>query len=398
MTLVAVKGTSIQAAHDKAIAGDTLDIAAGTYAGWRATKPLRYRGSGVVVEGPNNTVEMASGSGGSQILGEFNLRGATGQDNACLMVRSNDVTVDGARFSEGAAFGVRAFADRTILRNVDFTKLGCAVEFKTKANGSIVEDFSIDTMDRMVTIDWGGTGFNLFSTDGPIIIRRGTMERCRAASTRYGYDGGAFAAFQGAKNVTIEDLTIHDALTIYEDGAPDGVPVNSGWTWRRVHVTGDPAKVSDNWWQTPADKSNKGFLIRCTQDVLIEDCDLVNLDGWYFNLTHDSRWAGSVQRINLLNNRLVHKAGDNRAYLVRAGIDPAQITVNNRIQRSPDLKYTAYNEPRKGNTNDLATFKTWGLNVGAGEAWGPLETPLETALRERDEARKALADCEARVA
>lgn len=398
MTVVAVNGTSIQAAHDKAQAGDTLNLAAGGYAGWRGTKKLNYRGDGVVIEGPTNTVQLASSAAGSTFVGAMSIRGSTGENNACLLVKADDVFADGLTFEQGASHGVRAYSNRLHLQHVAFKHLGCAAELNTKAAGSIIEDFTVDQMDRMVTIDWGGTGFNLWANAGPVIFRRGTMEGCRAASTRYGHDGGAFAAFNGAKNVTIEDVSIHDALTIYEDGGPSGSPANAGWTWRRVTGKGDAAKVTDQWWVTPTGTSNKGFLIRDTQDVLIEDCQLINLDGWYFNLTQDSRWAGSVERVNLLNNRLVHKAGDNRAYLVRAGINPAEITVNNTIQRSPDLKYTAYNEALKGNTNDLAAFKKWGLNVGAGESWGSLEMPLEQALRERDEARKALADCEARVA
>ena len=82
---------------------------------------------------------------------------------------------------------------------------------------------------------------------------------------------------------------------------------------------------------------------------------------------------------------------------MRAGVNPTEISVNNTVQRDPGLLYTAYNEVKKANINDLASFKTWGLHVGAGETWGGLETPLETALRERDEARAALAACQAQL-
>lgn len=398
MTTIAVNGTSIQAAVDKAVAGDTLAMTAGSYAGFKASKRLNYRGDGVVIEGPGNTVELTAGAAGSTMVGAMTIRGSTGENAAALLLRADDFTADGVTFEEAAnGFGVRAFADRTHLQRNTFRKLGCAVEFNTKAAGSIVEDFTLAQMDRMVTIDWGGTGFNFYATAGPTIIRRGTMIGCRALSSRYGYDGGAFATYAGSKGVTIEDVEVRDSLNVYEDGHTDVQPDNANWTWRRVKVYGDPAKVTDQWWITPKDRSCMGFLIRATQNVLVEDCELVNLDGWYFMFDHSSRHAGLVKAVNVRNNRLVHKDGDNRAYIVLAGITPSEITVNNRVQRAPGLRYTAHNEVLKANTNDLAAFKKWGVLVGAGETWGPLETPLETAIRERDEARAALADCQAGI-
>lgn len=335
------RAVTLQSTIDAAAPGSTITLPQAVYPAVTVSKPLTIKGPATI---------------------------------AGVTVKADDVTLDSLTFAD-ATYGIQSFGARTHSTNCTFQRLACAVELR--GDSAIVEDFTVTQMDRMVTDDWGGTGFNFFGATNAI-IRRGTLTNVRAANPRYGYDGGGFAFYAAAKHILIEDVTLTDCLNVMEDGIDLGTPVNEDITFRRVKAIGNPAKLLDQWWATDLFNAAigsvvfMGFIVRATAGVTIEDCDLDDLDGWYFNFDHSGNHYGNVTGVNIAGNRIRLKAGDNRAYLVKAGFNAAALTLANDIQ---DAEFgtgsIAYKEDIKGNTSDLATFKAW-LPGQVSDTWGPV--------------------------
>ncbi len=338
---------TIQAAVDR---GGDVKVHSGSYEPFTARKAVTvepYRSAKVDVQG-------------TSVMG-----------SAIVTVQADDVTVNELSLHDGAGYGLLTHNARTTLSGCGFLNLACAAEFR--GTDGTVEDFTVENMTKAVTNDWGGTAFNEYAAKNTI-IRRGTAKNLRTplgvVPNYPSGDGGFNACYAGADGVLIEDVEVWDSININEDGHQPTQPNNANFTFRRLKVHGSPDKVLDHWWDDQANlqKVCMGLIFRATVNVLVEDCDFIDMDGWMFRFDHSGNHYGSVTNANLTGNRFQLKAGDNRAYLINAGIDPKQLTFGNTVTQAPGNQYVAYNEVLKGNTSDLNVFKSWGVNVGA-ETW-----------------------------
>lgn len=391
MSVIAVNGTNLQIAVNAAQAGDTLNIAAGGYGAVKISKPLHLRGSGVVIEGVDpgndttivNTVEFTPTAPGSSMVGDFMVRGAFNKHGANMLLRADDVVLDGLTTEESeAGYGIRHYlCDRATIRNWTARKVAFALQFNGKASGSVLEDFTFVDIDHMIVDDTapgndtGGTGIDFFKTVGPTVVRRGKMTNLRSThSYDYVRDGGAIAAYGGAKNVTVEDVEIHDALNVFEDGRASTDPDNANFVFRRVKAYGRPGAMG-------ADKATQcqGVLVRSMQGFVWEDFYFEDLDGFgNFLFDKSGNYAGGLGGVSLKGEMKLKPGAF--AYIYNPNVPLNVVTLADVVTYTDASKAIA-RVAGKGDTNSLSQFRTWGAQAPT-EVWRPSETEVQRLTRE----------------
>jgi hypothetical protein len=339
VTVITIPGSSLQAAHDRAQAGDVLAPRAGTYAGLRITKVLTVEGGGgLIIEGPGNTVEFTPTAAGSALRGAT-VRGSTGPTNACLLIRAPQVLVEDVAVEDGSCYGVRQYlADALTMRRVSISRVAAGVEVHRCGAGSVAEDVVISDVDRMVVDSPGGNGgdaWQFVASTGPYRLLRPKVARARAKTVApWGWDGGAFQGYGPCGAVVIEDWEVRDSVNVCEvgtDAAMGGVP--TGWVFRN----GDAWGISEIVPLTH-ERACVGFTLRANIGFLIERNRFHSLDWWVFSLVAGGAYAGPTSGNVFRDNDVWIKpdAPEARYVVVGAGVDASAYSIDgNRVHLDP---------------------------------------------------------------
>jgi hypothetical protein len=421
MTVRNVNGGSIPNAIAASAPFDEINMGSNfTYPGFKCAKPLHFRGDNVVIEGPYpgqplvdslgnplplNTTDFTPTAAGGSLIGAITTRDSRQKQGSSLLVRANDFKVDIETVEESEkGFGLRVYqADRVDIHIGTIRKVAFGGQVREKGlNAKIVVDNFID-IDRMMVndpapgSDTGATAFDFFRCTGPVLLQIHTVRHARSKDVSYDYrrDGGLISAWGGARNVTVEMLPgggIWDVLNVFEDGKAAGDADNANFVLRGLEVYGSPTLG------TSKDDYVQGLLIRAMQNMLIENCKFIDLDGFgTFLFSKDGNYQGGLGGIVARNNLIQQKLGT-LVYTFNTNVPLSAVTLANEV-RSPSNVASIASVAGKGTTKDLATFRSWGAQA-AGETWGPIvpaETELQKAIRERDEARAERDEAQADV-
>lgn len=387
-----VNGTSIQAAIDAAQPGDTLDVRAGGYAGFRVTKPLNIIGSGAAkVSGPASTVQVLAP--GVTLQG-LEIGGSTGANNAVVLVTGTnapDAKVLDCLIGPSECYGIRNFQqDRLTVRNTTIADIASGVELHRRSGGSIFENVNIRDCKRMVSdVDGGANGgdaYVFYNTAGPISVKGGTLERLRSPSQIYKpVDGGVYNIFGSTQDLTVEDQIIKDAVNLTETGKGAADPEPRRVTFKRIKFYGngsaDPYKISS------------GIYLRVGIDFTFDSCEFHDADWCALMVVGGpgTNFGGIVSGLRFINNKIW--LVDSEAYRIDLpGSVIAQLD-GNQVYLGQQARVA---EVRGTYTSSLPQFRSLIGQAAPNEYWGPEVVvpppdPCASAKAERDAALAALA-------
>lgn len=284
MALIKVNGTSLASAIASAQAGDVLDLAAGSYAGRVAiTKPLTIQGDGGAI-----------------------IEGGAGDGFINISVQNPNV----------------------ILRGLDIRHAGAGIRFTGNCAGSFVEWCTFPIIDWMVrntptptNDDNGGNGIQFTRTSG-VIVRDCEFRLCRAKSSDYKVDGGAFDLY-ASSDITIERCEVWDSVNMLETGKGANDNPNANLIIRdnifhgRLY-TGRPAG--------PTTVVN-GILLRSAYNSVISGNLFDEIDWWAIHLAAGN-FSGPFSNVQIVGNHFRLPLGVNRAFAVDAGIVTSMFKVD----------------------------------------------------------------------
>jgi hypothetical protein len=343
MAVIAVKGTSIQAAWNSANNGDTLDLTPVGYAG-----NLNLSGKSVSVKS----------DGGALINGPE-------QDGTVNLL------VNGVRGATFEGFGMRAS--------------GCSMKVQGDVTGTVfqyLDSRDPDWMVRATTTANDDTGGNHWQFDRNI---GGRLYRCsarggKAKSYDYGYDGGAFEVFGGVKDVSVEQCETWDTINITEWGKNAGQPDNTNIRFVDCvfHGRAMPTKPAYSV-PYPYDSSrsyrvvNVGTYIRAFNGISFLRCEFDQLDDYSQLFQAGGGWGGGAAAAVIDGCTFRLKPGVSRIVVLNGGIPVSAVTIRgSRVYPNGCTEFALINGTRittqAGFESNFGVQAYWGAEQSAGPA------------------------------
>jgi parallel beta-helix repeat protein len=336
---------------DVALAGTTVVVRGGTYAGFAVT-----RRSLIITAAPGEQVVVSGGSYVILVRGtsDVTIRGLTVRDAPDLwgsgvrVETSTRVRVEGNRLLQNHSFGIKV-KDATSVAIVDndISENDTGIELSGAVDGALVDGNRIHDNDRMVTNSRGGNAIVFTITTGAILVKGNRIWGNRAPHlTDSGYDGGAFEVY-GASDVRIEDNVMWDNNNVMETGT-DGIAACARLTFVR--------NVAYGAGSVPGETT--GLILRCASDSLFAHNTFDGLDDYAFYVAAGGSYAGSIARLRIEDN-VVYRG---RAYSLTGGL-PSDLVIDHDLVRpggstATYATHVAY-VAGHGNTDSLAEFRAW---------------------------------------
>lgn len=389
MAIISVNGTSIQAAADGAQPNDTLAVGAGGYAGFTVRKPLKIIGAGDAtrINGAGTTVHIQAPD---VMLQGMAVSGATGANSSAVIVEgtagvNSRATLLDMLIEHAECYGFRSYQQSAVtLRRVRIQDVASGVELHRYSGGSTFESVDIRDCKRMVTdIDGGANGgdaYVFYQTAGPIMVKGGTIERCRAPSNIYKpVDGGYANIFGTVADLTFEDVVIRDVVNLTETGQPTAGTEPRRVVFRRVNFFGndspDPYFISS------------GAYIRTGIDFTFDSCEFHKVDWCAFLLIGGpgTNFGGVVSGFRAINNKIW--LSDALAYRIDLPNSVIAQWDGNQVYIPAGFAGKVA-QVRGTQTSDLAQFRTLIGQAAPNEYWGPepVIDPCADIKAERDAA------------
>jgi parallel beta-helix repeat protein len=322
---------TLQRAASAATPGTTVLIGSGVYAGFsvlRSGEPgLRI----VFRPAPRARVSVVRSATASSVIvvqaRHIVLRGLAISGSATpgsaavdILDGSDDVAVLGSRISGNAGFGIDASGSTNVLiQGNDVSDSGTGIQINragagTRIRGNVVHDNRrMLRNDPAPSTDFGAVGIGFLHTTGPIVASGNRIYGNRAPSDDYGYDGSGFEIY-GASGVAMVGNVIYDDQTIFESGkeSTDAGCFGNSFT-RNVAYGGNDKSTS-----VPLGPQVLGLQLRCAQDMLVANNTFYDLDSFVYRIAYDSRFAGSIAGLRILNN--INEQPGSKVYSLGAGI------------------------------------------------------------------------------
>jgi nitrous oxidase accessory protein NosD len=347
---------SIAKATRTAPAGSVIVVSAGTYGGFRVTRPgqtvTAAPGERVVVKGrsgvrdvvlvtaPGVTVAGLTVTGcvpDPTPPGNFNDEASSNVriDDGATGVVLRDLTIRGSRFRNqyGLLFGCvgimahRADASRIVRNDIAGTAAGVYVN--GGARDTVVADNRIHDNNVLVRNtpgrddDYGAIGIGFSNVDavpGPVATRN-VITGNAGPSSDYGYDGGAFEIYNSSFT-TIVGNTIRNNENVLETGASPEGGACVGNTFTGNESVGRTAGSRL--------KRSIGMILRCATAMVVDHNTFTGLDWWVYELSTADRFSTDVNGLAITGN--THRQRD-RVY--RLAIDPVAARLVVEANRFP---------------------------------------------------------------
>lgn len=321
MATINVNGTPLQPAIDAAQPGDILVPKAGGYAGrLKITKSISIKGDGGAI------IDGGTGNG------------------------SNTVNIDVAAKAVG-------------LSGLDLRHGGYAVRFIGDCTGSIVENNSIPVVDWMYrtnsTADTGGNAFVFEQLAKGVEVRFNQIRKCRAASTQYGVDGGAFELYGGSSNLWIHHNEVWDCVNVAEGGKSSGDPDNADITIEDniFHGRANPLAVPITG-LVPTNNLANGMYLRAMNRLIVRRNVFDQVDYWAVLFNTGGTYGGGFASVAVTDNIFRLTPGSNRM-VYSTGIPLSAFTIDaNKVYATDATTVVAEVNGKKYLGSALAAFRT----------------------------------------
>jgi parallel beta-helix repeat protein len=347
---------TLQKAANAAPAGSTIYVRAGTYVGATITR------SGLTFANATDEVAYVAGDASHTnvirisnahdvVIRGLRVKNAPAKWGAGIKIeKAYRVTIDRLIVSNNRSFGILV-EDSTSVTIKRSTIKGneTGIQFSRAGQGSLITQNSIHDNNRMIvndstpSNDRGANAIVFYKTTGKIVASWNRIWGHRAASTDYGYDGGAFEIY-AASNITITQNSMSNNENVVETGTDGSTPCsNLTFTRNRANGGDDGGRPS------------KGLILRCASNSLIANNTFYELSSFVFYVTGGGSFAGGVENLRIRNN-LARQTGA-KIYSLGSGI-PASVTIDHDLVWNTSGASIAW-VSGKGNTASLVTFRSW---------------------------------------
>lgn len=340
---------SIQHAVDTALAGSTVCIRAGTYAGFTLSRPnltiTGYPGETINVTGNGsdiNTIKVQNTSG--VVISNLTVKDNLLQYGTAVNVEdSSGITISGNSLTDNQGFGVVVKnGTNVIVEDNDVSHNGNGIEVRYGSAGVILRNNRIFLNDRVVDSGRGGVGITFYRTTGPVTAADNLVWGNHTPPPDQ--EGVGFEVY-AASNVTMTGNVIWDNQTVLETGT-DGAACNNLTFTRNI-------AYRINWQQ--------GLILRCASNSLIAHNTFDGLDSYVFDLSHyHGQYGASIDGLVIVNNVAIN----GRVFALDTFPLPASVVIDYNLVYNPPGSpakygnYLAYVEGL-GNTALLSEFQTW---------------------------------------
>jgi nitrous oxidase accessory protein NosD len=331
---------SIQAAVDAATPGSTIRIGAGDYGSFfvdrsdltiiaepgerpRVTGPIQLRGvrdvrlQGIDVTGVTKQYEAG-----------VDVRGSIGVALSDLLVHGN-------------SFGIEiADSSAVTVTDSEITDNASGIEIHGPSKDTRIEGNRIHANQRDLDTSRGGTGINLYQTEGVTIVGNEIAD-----NHTVGRGDGVGVEVYGSSGLSILDNRFHGNLDVLETGTDKG------------HACGDLRIVGNVAWAEGAGDQH-GMILRCAAHSLVANNTLVDLDLFAFDVSHrHGRYGASVDGLRIINNI----AAGGRAFSIDSKLPKSVVIDRNLVQRGRKATYGNWLAfvSGHGNTRSLPELRRW---------------------------------------
>ena len=243
--------------------------------------------------------------------------GSAGVD---ILDGSDHVVVRNSRIARNAGFGIDASGSTNVtIAGNDVSDSGTGIQVNRAGSGTRITGNVVHDNRRMLrddptpSTDFGAVGIGFLHTTGPIRASGNRIYGNRAPSHDYGYDGSGFEIF-GASGVAMTGNVIYDDQTILETGKSSSDPGCSGNSFTRNVAYGGNDKSTSR----SGGPQVLGLQLRCAENMLVANNTFYDLDDWIYRIAYDSRFAGSLDGLRVLNN--INQELDAKIYALGGGI------------------------------------------------------------------------------
>ena len=312
-----------------------------------------YAGERATIFGDSSHANVVNISGAHHVrVRDVTVTAAPNQWGAGILVGNSSYSVEllDNIATNNRSFGIKVSGSTGVLiRGNEIVKNETGIEVSYGGANVVIEDNDIHDNDRMVVNTVGGNedrGANavvLHKTNGPLTIRANRMWNNRATSYDYGYDGGAVEIYSSS-GATIVDNTMWNNENVVETGSDGTIGCANNTFARNVAYAG--ARTGPTM----------GMILRCAQNMLVANNTFSELDRFVFDINASaSSFGASVEGLTLRNNVAYSRA--DKIYSIDSAM-PASVTINRNLAFNAGGGALAYVSGR-GNTNSLATFRSW---------------------------------------
>jgi hypothetical protein len=353
---------TLQKAASTVPAGATVYARSGTYVGFSLNRSglssawitfQSYPGERATVAGDASHANVINISGAHHVrITQLTVTGAPNQWGAGILVSNGSYSVEALDnlLHNNRSFGMKVSSSTGVLiKGNEIAKNETGVEVSYGGANVVIDDNDIHDNDRMVVNTVGGNddrGANaivLHRTNGPLMISGNRMWNNRATSYDYGYDGGAVEIYS-ASGATISGNRMWNNENVIETGSDGTNGCNDNEFVRNVAYGG--ARTGPTM----------GLILRCAADMLVANNTFSELDRFVFDITANaSSFGASIEGLTLRNN-IAYSTAD-KIYSIDSAM-PASVTIDRGVAYNSSGAAIAYVAGR-GNTNSLATFRSW---------------------------------------
>jgi parallel beta-helix repeat protein len=331
---------TIQAAIDVAAPGSTVVVGPGAYGPFVLDRPglavVAAPGDRPRVQGP-----VAIRGTHNVLLRGLDIGGVTTRYEAGVGVeRSSDVSLVDL-VVRGNSFGIEIVdSDQVTVADSEVTDNASGIEVHGSSPGTRIEGNRIIGNRRDLDPSRGGTGVNLYLTDGVTIV-----DNEIAANHTVDRADGVGVEVYASSRVVIADNRFHGNLDVLETGT------DADHDCRELTIVGNVG-----WAEGPGEQ--RGMILRCAAESLVAHNTLVNLDRFAFDVSHrHGPYGASVAGLRIIDNIAV----GGRAFSIDNRLPKSVVIDHNLVQRGGEAKYGSWLAfvAGRGNTRSLAEFQRW---------------------------------------
>jgi Right handed beta helix region len=348
---------TLQAAANRARAGTTVYIRAGTYAGFTLTRsgtsasPITFRsypGERAVISGDAKHPSVVLLRNVHDVtLRSLSVQEAPVRKGSGIRVQSSEhILITGCAIRRNNSYGILISHGRYVrVQNSAISHNATGVRVRYGGLGVVIAHNRIYLNDRMVVNDatpgndTGGQGIAFEKTHGGAIAEDNRIWGNRAKSHDWGVDGNAFEIF-GSSNVTMTGNRLWNNRAVLETGT------NS------LYTCADNVFSRNVAWRSTS-KDSAGMVLRCAQDMVIANNTFDNLTWWAMQVTNKSSSFGpSVSGLTVVNN-VVRNI---KIFHLNTAL-PGSVQLDYNLVYAPgkDVAYVSGH----GFTKLLSQFKSW---------------------------------------
>lgn len=242
----------------------------------------------------------------------------------------------------------------TVLNN-DISGNETGIQISYLGSGIVVKGNRIHDNNRMIINDSapyndrGANAITFFKTTGWITVTGNTIFGHRASSHDYGYDGGAFEIY-ASSNLNLTGNTLYNNQNVLETGTDGSTGcANIKFTRNIAYGGADGGRPS------------QGLVLRCMSQSLVANNTFDDLTDFVYYVTQSGGFVGSIEGLTIRNN--VSRQPSSKTYSFQ-GV-PAGLTIDRNLTWNSAGTSIAWVNG-KGNTDSLATFRSWTGYDAAG--------------------------------